>query len=145
MLSQKAKYALKAMLALAAETEGELLQAGDISAGQNVPRKFLELILLELRKAGLVNSHRGKHGGYALAKPADTITFGQIVRIMDGPLAPIPCASLTGYRRCADCQDELNCAVRRTMREVRDAAAQILDGMTLAQAMGTSRIKALGL
>src|SRR5690606_11721316 len=129
MLSQKAKYALKAMLILAAETKGDLLQAGDISESQNVPRKFLEMILLELRKAGLIASQRGKNGGYRLATPADAITFGQIVRIMDGPLAPIPCASLTGYRRCADCKDEKTCAVRRTMREVRDAAATILDGM----------------
>lgn len=145
MLSQKAKYALKAMLTLAAETNGHLLQAGDISESQNVPRKFLELILLDLRKAGLVASQRGKNGGYMLAKPADTITFGQIVRIMDGPLAPIPCASLTGYRRCADCKDEKTCAVRRTMREVRDAAASILDGMTLAQAQkgGAAALAAL--
>jgi Rrf2 family protein len=146
MLSQKAKYALKAMLALADQKDGELLQAGDISAQHHVPRKFLELILLELRKQGLVHSHRGKHGGYTLAKPADTITFGQIVRIMDGPLAPIPCASLTGYRRCVDCKDEKACAIRRTMREVRDAAAGILDGMTLAQACdGRSGREALGL
>lgn len=134
MLSQKAKYALKAMLALAEQKNGELLQAADIAEHQNVPRKFLELILLELRKQGLIHSHRGKHGGYALAKPADTITFGQIVRIMDGPLAPIPCASLTGYRRCVDCQDEKACAIRKAMREVRDAAAGILDGMTLESA-----------
>ena len=134
MLSQKAKYALKAMLALANQKNGELLQAGDIAEQQNVPRKFLELILLELRKQGLVHSHRGKHGGYTLAKPADTITFGQIVRIMDGPLAPIPCASLTRYRRCVDCEDEKACSIRRAMRQVRDAAAEILDGLTLEQA-----------
>lgn len=146
MLSQKAKYALKAMLALADQKDGELLQAGDISVQHHVPRKFLELILLELRKQGLVHSHRGKHGGYTLAKPADTITFGQIVRIMDGPLAPIPCASLTGYRRCVDCKDEKACAIRKTMREVRDAAAGILDGMTLEQACdGRSGREALGL
>jgi len=136
MLSQKAKYALKAMIALAAERNGELLQAADIAEKHNVPRKFLELILLDLRKNGFVRSQRGKLGGYALAKPADAITFGQIIRIMDGPLAPIPCASLTGYRRCADCRDEKACAVRRTMREVRDAAAAILDGMTLSDAIG---------
>nr|AMK59491.1 BadM/Rrf2 family transcriptional regulator [uncultured bacterium UPO67part2] len=134
MLSQKAKYALKAMLALAEQKNGDLLQAGDIAERQNVPRKFLELILLDLRKHGLVHSHRGKHGGYALAKPADTITFGQVIRIMDGPLAPIPCASLTGYRRCVDCADEKACAIRRAMREVRDAAAGILDHLTLEQA-----------
>jgi Rrf2 family protein len=134
MLSQKAKYALKAMIALASQEEGDLLQTADIAERQNVPRKFLELILLDLRKHGYVRSQRGKLGGYALAKPADTITFGQIIRLMDGPLAPIPCASLTGYRRCADCRDEKSCAVRQTMREVRDAAATILDGMTLANA-----------
>lgn len=146
MLSQKAKYALKAMLALADQKDGDLLQAGDISVQHHVPRKFLELILLELRKQGLVHSHRGKHGGYALAKSADAITFGQIVRIMDGPIAPIPCASLTGYRRCVDCRDEKACAIRKAMREVRDAAASILDGMTLAQACeGSSEREALGL
>lgn len=136
MLSQKAKYALKAMIALASQEEGNLLQAADIAERQNVPRKFLELILLDLRKHGYIQSRRGKLGGYALAKPADTITFGQIVRLMDGPLAPIPCASLTGYQRCADCRDEKSCAVRRTMREVRDAAAAILDGTTIASACG---------
>ena len=131
MLSQKAKYALKAMIALAEQQEGTILQAADIAERQNIPRKFLELILLELRKHGLVDSHRGKNGGYTLAKPASSVTFGQIIRIMDGPLAPIPCASLTGYRRCVDCRDEKVCAIRRTMREVRDAAAGILDSLTL--------------
>lgn len=139
MLSQKAKYALKAMIALATQEEGDLLQAAEIAERQNVPRKFLELILLDLRKHGLVRSQRGKFGGYALAKPADTITFGQIMRIMDGPLAPIPCASLTGYRRCADCRDEKSCAVRRAMRQVRDAAAAILDGTTLADALDSDK------
>lgn len=136
MLSQKAKYALKAMLTLAEQGEETLLQATDIAARQNVPKKFLELILLELKKHGLVHSYRGKRGGYFIAKPADTITFGQIIRIMDGPLAPIPCASLTGYRRCADCRDEKSCAIRRTMREVRDSIANILDNTTLADAVG---------
>src|SRR5690606_2809161 len=113
MLSQKAKYALKAMIALAAEKDGELLQAADIAERQNVPRKFLELILLDLRKNGYDRSRRDKRGRYALAKPADAITFGQIIRSRDGPPAPIPCASLPGYRRCADCQDAKACAVQR--------------------------------
>lgn len=145
MLSQKAKYALKAMIALADQNQGAILQAADIAERQNIPRKFLELILLELRKHGLVDSHRGKNGGYSLAQPADTVTFGQIIRIMDGPLAPIPCASLTGYRRCVDCQDEKACAIRRAMREVRDAAAGILDGLTLAVACrsGSASVDAL--
>ena len=143
MLSQKAKYALKAMLALAGHDRGELLQAADIAAEKHIPRKFLELILLDLRKSGLIHSQRGKHGGYVLTKPADTITFGEIVRIIDGPIALIPCASLTGYRRCVDCEDEKSCAVRRTMREVRDAAASILDRMTLAQASVPGSVDAM--
>ncbi|MDE1172487.1 MAG: Rrf2 family transcriptional regulator [Parvibaculaceae bacterium] len=137
MLSQKAKYALKAMLALSGNDQGSLLQAAEIAEQQNIPRKFLELILLELRKHGFVHSHRGKNGGYTLAKPADTITFGQIIRVMDGPLAALPCASLTGYRRCGDCQDEKSCAIRKAMREVRDSAALILDNLTLQAACST--------
>jgi Rrf2 family protein len=134
MLSQKAKYALKAMLMLAESEQGILVQTADIAERQNVPRKFLELILLDLKRRGLVYSQRGKQGGYGLAKPPEEITFGQIVRVMDGPLAPIPCASLTTYRRCADCRDETTCPIRRVMREVRDAVSGVLDRVTLADA-----------
>ena len=109
MLSQKAKYALRALLMLARQPQGEMILVGDIAEEQNVPRKFLELILLELRKHGLLFSQRGRNGGYTLARPPAAITFGQVVRIMDGPIAPLPCASITGYRRCADCQDEKTC------------------------------------
>ena len=132
MLSQKAKYALKAMIVLAGAQEGKLVQAQEIAGRQNVPKKFLELILLDLKRHNLLDSQRGKQGGYRLAKPAAQITFGQIVRIIDGPLAPIPCASLTGYRRCADCRDEASCAIRRVMREVRDAVSSVLDQVSLA-------------
>lgn len=136
MLSKKAKYALKAMLALT-ECEGdELLQAGDIAESQNIPKKFLDLILQDLRNQGLVHSHRGKLGGYMLGKPADKITIGQIVRVIDGPLAPIACASVTAYQPCDDCKDEKKCMVRWLMRNVRDAASDILDNTTLADAVG---------
>jgi Rrf2 family protein len=138
MLSRKAKYALKAMIRLAGH-EGQMIQVSDIAESESVPQKFLELILLELKKHGLLHSQRGKHGGYRLGRPAREITFGQIVRIMDGPLAPLPCASLTGYRRCDDCVDEETCAVRRVMRRVRDAMADILDTTTLAEASGNGR------
>lgn len=134
MLSQKAKYALKALLALAALSEGELLQGGEIAEQHRIPKKFLDLILLELRKHGLVESARGKRGGYALARPADEITIGRIIRAVDGPLAPIACASVTAYRRCPDCDNEKTCAVRRLMRDVRDAASGILDHVSLADA-----------
>jgi Rrf2 family protein len=139
MLSRKAKYALKAMIRLAGH-QGQMIQVSDIAESENVPQKFLELILLELKKHGLLHSQRGKRGGYSLGRPAAEITFGQIVRIMDGPLAPLPCASLTGYRRCDDCTDEQTCAVRRVMRRVRDAMADILDTTTLADASGPGRM-----
>jgi Rrf2 family protein len=134
MLSQKAKYALKALLALAKAPDGLLLQAGEIAEREQVPKKFLDLILLELRKHRLVDSARGKRGGYRLGKPADDITIGEIIRAIDGPLAPIACASVTAYRRCLDCPNEKACMVRHLMRDVRDAASGILDRMTLAEA-----------
>ncbi len=132
MLSQKAKYALKALIALAETADGELLQAGEMAEQHNIPKKFLDLILLELRRHRLVDSRRGKKGGYLLMRPADTMTVGDIVRVIDGPLAPIPCASVTAYRPCPDCDDTKSCAVRKIMREVRAAAAGVLDNRTLA-------------
>lgn len=134
MLSQKAKYALKALCQLARRPEGELVLVADIAEREQAPRKFLELILLDLKRHGLVFSQRGKRGGYALAKPASAITIGEVIRILDGPLAPLPCASLTGYRRCLDCDDENTCPVRLVMRQVRDAMASIVDQTTIADA-----------
>lgn len=133
MLSQKARYALKALIALAEADEGELLQAGEIAERHHVPKKFLDLILLELRRHRLVDSRRGKKGGYLLMRPAENIKVGDIVRVIDGPLAPIPCASVTAYRPCSDCDDTKACMVRKIMREVRDAAASVLDNRTLAE------------
>lgn len=135
MLSQKAKYALHALLYLADRPSGEPTQIADIAESQKMPRKFLELILLELKRHGLVRSTRGKHGGYALAKPAESISFGQVVRYIDGPLALVPCASRTAYRRCDDCLSEDDCAIRETMRRARDAVARVLDNSNLADAI----------
>ena len=137
MLSQKAKYALRALLMLAEAPPEELVLIQDVADRQKVPQKFLELILVELKRHGFAHSQRGRSGGYCLARPADTITFGQVIRAMDGPIAPLPCASITGYRRCADCQDERTCEIRKVMRTVRDAMAEILDRTTLADALGT--------
>lgn len=136
MLSQKCKYALRALLMLAEAEPEELVLVQEIAERQNVPRKFLELILLELKRHGFCYSQRGRSGGYCLARPGDAITFGQVVRAIDGPLAPLPCASVSGYRRCADCTDERTCAIRKVMRGVRDAMADILDRTTLADANG---------
>lgn len=143
MLSHKAKYALRALLMLARRPTDDLLQVAEIAEVENVPRKFLEAILGELAKDGILTSQRGKGGGYRLARPADTITFGQIVRLIDGPLAPVPCASVTRYRRCNDCPDERTCAIRHVMRRVRDAMADVLDRTTLADVAVRSEVEAL--
>ena len=135
MLSQKAKYALRALLMLAEAPADELVLIQDVADRQNVPKKFLELILVELKRHGFAHSQRGRSGGYCLARPADSITFGQVIRAMDGPIAPLPCSSLTAYRRCADCGDEKSCAIRKVMRSVRDAMSEILDRTTLADAL----------
>jgi Rrf2 family protein len=145
MLSQKAKYAIKALLNLARAPEGELVQANDVAERQNIPRKFLDLIFFELRRHGLVQSTRGRDGGYMLALPAAEISIARIVRAVDGPLAPLPCASVAFYRRCDDCDNEKTCEVRRLMREVRDAASAILDNTSLAEAAGLPARKAAAL
>jgi Rrf2 family protein len=131
-LSRKARYALRALYALTAdEARGPILIA-DLAERENIPRKFLEAILLELKNAGVLKSKKGKGGGYALARAADQITIGQIVRIIDGPLAPVPCASERAFVRCEECVDETTCGTRQVMKKVRDAIAAILDGTTLA-------------
>lgn len=134
MLSQKAKYALKALCQMAGGPQGKLILVSEIAEREQAPRKFLELILLDLKRHGLVYSQRGKNGGYALAKPASQITLGEVIRILDGPLAPLPCASLSGYRRCSDCDNEEICPVRVVMRQVRDAMASIVDNTSIADA-----------
>lgn len=135
MLTVKAKYALRAMIDLAGAADSRPVFIADIATRQDIPRKFLENILVELKRHGLVVSHRGKHGGYALARPPGDISFAEIIRISDGPLALAPCASKTAYRRCEDCpDDEATCAIRRVLLQVRDASAAILERTTLADA-----------
>lgn len=131
MLSSKAKYGLKAMVHLARrEGEGPILIA-DIAESERIPRKFLDAILLELKTRGFLISKKGKGGGYALAQPAKSIAVGDVIRVLDGPLAPVPCVSRVAYRRCEDCADEASCSVRAVMQDVRDALAQILDNTSL--------------
>ena len=143
MLSHKAKYALKALFQLASVPPGTTMLVAEIAEKENAPKKFLELILLELKRNGIVYSVRGRNGGYALARPAAHITLGQVIRLMDGPLAPIPCASLSGYRPCNDCVSEEACAVRVVMREVRDAVAKILDSRTLVDVGADDAVRLL--
>jgi Rrf2 family protein len=134
VLSQRGRYALKAMINLARGDAGSR-QVSAIAAEENIPRKFLEAIMSELRRAGLVESARGKLGGYRLARPADLITFGEVIRLTDGPLALAPCVSRNFYRRCDDCTDEATCILRRVLARVRNEASEILDRTTLADAL----------
>ncbi len=133
MLTAKGKYGLKAMIHLAGLDAGEIAQVADIAQACSIPKKFLDQILSELRNAGLAFSKKGKAGGYALARPARDIKVGQIIRILDGPLAPISCASVTAYRPCDDCGNEKLCSVRLMMMEAREALSGVLDKRTLAQ------------
>src|SRR5271156_3857225 len=132
MLTAKGKYGLKALAHLAALKPGETTQAVEIAKANNIPKKFLDAILGELRNAGMVYSRKGPGGGYMLARAAGDIKLGQVVRTMDGPLAPIACASRSAYQPCRDCDDVKTCAVRLTMVKVRDAVADILDRLTIA-------------
>ena len=135
MLSQKARYALRALYVLAARPQGTTAMIAEIAAEARAPRKFLEQILLELKKRGIVHSLRGKHGGYRLGRTADKITFAEVIRAIDGPLALSPCVSVTAYRRCDDCVDETVCVTRKVLLAVRDATAEILENRTLADAL----------
>lgn len=132
MLSHKAKYALKALTVLAYEYGQGPILISDIAVREAVPRKFLELILLELKNNGLLQSKKGKGGGYTLARPPETIHVGDVLRIVDGPLALLPCVSRSAYTRCEECRDELTCGIRIVMKDVRDATSRILDGTSLA-------------
>lgn len=133
MLSQKARYALRAMIELArADTQ---MTASELAERADAPRKFLEAILLSLAREGLVISRRGKFGGYVLARAADAINFAEIIRLVDGPLALTPCVSRTAFRRCEDCRDLATCALREALLRARDATAAVLEGYTLADAI----------
>lgn len=131
MLTKKGKYGLKALVHLSRLPQGQLAFVGDIAATNNIPKKFLDAILGELRNAGFVQSRKGKDGGYRLAKLPSEIKIGHVVRVLDGPLAPLPCASRSQYQRCEDC-DEATCQVRHMMLEVRHAVAELLDNRSLA-------------
>jgi Rrf2 family protein len=135
MISQKAKYALRALLVLAQEGDDKPVLISDIAERHNLPKKFLEQILLDLKHHGLVQSRRGRSGGYALLKPASEISFGQVVRIIDGPLAPLPCLSKMAYRRCEDCPGEEACEIRRVFARTHQLTSDVLDRTTLAEAL----------
>lgn len=131
-LSKRGEYALRALidLGIAQELGRPMIRIGELAVKEKLPVKFLEAILTQLKTAGFVASTRGRLGGYALAKPAARIKFGAVIRVVDGPLAPIPCVSKTAYARCT-CPDEAHCGLRMLMLDVRNAIARILDRYTL--------------
>ena len=138
MLSNKAKYALKALRLLATEQGKGPILISHIAKHEGIPRKFLEQILLELRKEGILYSKVGKGGGYILSKKPNEINLGEVIRTIDGPLAPTACASVTAYHACNECEDVETCEIRVIMREVRDATANILENKTVADLVNLS-------
>jgi Rrf2 family protein len=139
VLSQKARYALHALIVLAEHGGREPMMIADIADEAQVPRKFLEQILLGLKRRGIVQSQRGRAGGYLLGRPAKEITFADIIREIDGPLALSPCVSVTAYHKCPDCVDEATCAIRKVLLAARDATAEVLESRTLAQAIAGAK------
>jgi Rrf2 family protein len=132
-ISKRGEYALRALidLGIASELGWPMLQISELASKEKLPIKFLEQIFTQLKSAGYVVSRRGKFGGYSLARPMSQIKFGDVIRLIDGPLAPIRCVSQTSYARCS-CPDETHCGLRMLMFDVRNAISTILDRYTLA-------------
>ena len=133
MLSSKARYALRALVELA-RVEGTQVTAGDLAERADAPRKFLEAILLELARRSVVVSRRGKLGGYSLARDPAHISFAEVIRVIDGPLALAPCVSRLSFRKCDDCPDLATCSIREALLRARDATADVLERYSLAEA-----------
>nr|WP_314256916.1 Rrf2 family transcriptional regulator [uncultured Devosia sp.] len=135
MISQKAKYALRALVSLARSGREQSMMIGEISRQQAIPKKFLEQILLELKRAGFVDSRRGRAGGYVLLKAPEEIMYGEVLRLIDGPIAPLPCLSKIAYRKCEDCRDEAACEIRHVFERVTLATRAVLDKTSLADSL----------
>ena len=135
MISQKAKYALRALVSLARAGRGQSRMIGEISQEQAIPKKFLEQILLELKRAGMVKSRRGRMGGYELLKAPEEITYGEVLRLIDGPIAPLPCLSKIAYKKCVDCKNEAECEIRHVFERVTLATRAVLDQTSLADSL----------
>ena len=146
-LSKRTQYSLRALYALAREYGRGPVLISHLSEEEVIPKKFLEQILLSLKGLGLVSSKKGKGGGYMLVQPPEEITLANVIRMIEGPLAPLPCASETRFRKCDECVDIETCGTRIVMKEVRDAVAQILERTTLAgvcRKVDSARLKRRG-
>lgn len=137
MISKKAKYALKALKMLAEYYEEKRpILISEIAEKENIPKKFLEAILLELRKNGVLHSQKGKGGGYMLRNAPDQTPLSKIIRVIDGPIAPVLCVSLNFYGKCDDCKDEETCRIRNVMMKIRDANLAVYDNSTIKDLLG---------
>ena len=133
MISKKTKYAINALVHLAKLWEQGPTLIGDIAKAENIPQKFLEAILLDLKKAGILASKKGKGGGYYLLKSPDDVSMADVVRLVDGPIALLPCTTHRYYQRCEECKDEETCGIRSVFLEVRNHTVKLLKGATLAE------------
>jgi Rrf2 family protein len=139
VLSRKSKYGLKAVLLLAREHDRGPVLISELADRERIPKKFLELILLDLKRHGILQSRKGPGGGYLLGRAPDRISVGEVIRVLEGPLALVPCVSKMAYMPCEECVSERDCAVRQVFKQVRDETARILDGTTLAAAATLGR------
>jgi Rrf2 family protein len=132
MITMKTKYALKALSRLAVAPKGQPLLIADIAQQEGIPKKFLELILSELKQHGILTSRKGRGGGYLMARAPEEVTVASVLRVLDGPIAPVPCLSRTAYQRCNECPNEATCSVRLVLREAHEASVQVLENTTIA-------------
>ena len=142
LISKKTKYALKALIHLAKLENSQPVLISELAHAESIPKKFLEFILLSLRKGGILQSRVGKGGGYYLAMEPSKVTLGSVVRILEGDLAPVQCLSETNHALCDECQDETTCGIKLVMVDVNTALAQALDGLTLADMLERSKLAA---
>lgn len=131
MITQKTKYALKSLMALGALEPGEALTIEEVSRRSGAPKRFLEHILLELRKVGYLGAKRGRAGGYFLIRDPDRISLGEVLQFVDGPIAPLPCLSRRAYRRCDDCADETSCQLRKVFGDLFYSYLILIESLTL--------------
>ena len=146
MISSKTKYAIKALIELAEERKrgGSSLRIEEIAQRADAPKRFLEHILIDIRRSGIIASRRGRDGGYVLIKPPESVSIGEVLRMIDGPIAPLPCLSRKAYHPCEDCRDEAACRIRRVFGDLFSAYLLMLESLTLADLMRDDSLLTLG-
>ena len=146
MISQKTKYAIKALITLAEEqaSGGSSLRIEEIASRSNAPKRFLEHILIDLRNGGIIGSRRGRDGGYVLIKSPESVSVSEVLRMIDGPIAPLPCLSRRAYQRCEDCTDEATCRIRKVFGDLFSAYVLMVESLTLSDLMRDDSVLSIG-